>query len=133
MQAAHVQPDHTNGVTMSHAFTPSNPSGVYAHPAETSLQTKPQVAEAVKPEIKKKLLRNIEKRKWRLGKAKLYRNRFRRSDLDLLASQREMNARLKTLNSNITTVGNTLNENILGLKRAVETMVSIMLQNKPHQ
>ncbi|KAK7070984.1 hypothetical protein SK128_007858 [Halocaridina rubra] len=51
-------------------------------------------------------------------------------DPDLLSAQRETNYRLKTLNSNITSMGNTLNENILGLKRAVESMVSIMLQNR---
>lgn len=123
---------------MSHGFPPTIPS-VYTQSSETP-ETKPQVSDLIKTEVKvmtdvkkKPYVRSVDKRKWRLGKAKLYRGRFRRPEIELLSSQREMNARLKALNSNITSVGNTLNENILGLKRAVETMVSIMLQNKPAQ
>ena len=79
---------------------------------------------------KKTLLSASKRKKWRQRKAKLLYSRFRRPDWELLVAQREMNLQLKSLNSNIRTIGHTLNENILGLKRAVERMVSIMLQNK---
>lgn len=82
------------------------------------------------PPRKKTLLSVSKRKKWRQRKAKLFYSRFRRPDWELLVAQREMNIQLKTLNSNIRTVGHSLNENILGLKRAVERMVSIMLQNK---
>ncbi|KAK3884414.1 hypothetical protein Pcinc_011317 [Petrolisthes cinctipes] len=71
------------------------------------------------------------RRKSKLRKAKIFARRSRRPDIELLVAQREMNIHLKTLNSNIISMGHTLNENIVGLKRAVERMVSIMLQNKP--
>ncbi|XP_045125357.1 uncharacterized protein LOC123512823 isoform X3 [Portunus trituberculatus] len=79
---------------------------------------------------KKTLLSASKRKKWRQRKAKLFYSRFRRPDWELLVAQREMNTQLKSLNSNIRNIGHTLNENILGLKRAVERMVSIMLQNK---
>lgn len=79
---------------------------------------------------KKAALRAIKRRKWRQRKAKIFYSRFRRPDWQLLVAQRDMNMQLKTLNSNIRSMGHSLNENILGLKRAVERMVSIMLQNK---
>ncbi|KAG0717393.1 hypothetical protein GWK47_054552 [Chionoecetes opilio] len=82
------------------------------------------------PPRKRTLLSASKRRKWRQRKAKLLYSRFRRPDWDLLVAQKEMNMQLKSLNSNLRNVGNTLNENILGLKRAVERMVSIMLQNK---
>ncbi|XP_050696153.1 uncharacterized protein LOC126985393 isoform X1 [Eriocheir sinensis] len=82
------------------------------------------------PPKKKTAITLSKRRKWRQRKAKFFYSRFRRPDWELLVAQRDMNMQLKTLNSNIRTMGHSLNENILGLKRAVERMVSIMLQNK---
>ncbi|XP_069174707.1 mucin-17 isoform X2 [Procambarus clarkii] len=134
-------PNNTTHLTSTYMqssnMTPSSLSNGYASHIQTSTYSKAiephqqphtQAAGIIKNESDNEVFvhNSCKKRKWEEGLS----CHTVESEGNLLAVQREMNAHLRTLNSNILAMGHTLNENIVGLKRAVESMVSIMLQNK---
>ncbi|XP_069950448.1 uncharacterized protein [Cherax quadricarinatus] len=124
MQSPSMTPSLSNGYA-SHIQ-----NSTYSKVIEPHLHINTQDTGMMKNDVNNRIsVHDTKKRKWE-EKPENFTNQTEDSDMDLLTVQKEMNVHLRTLNSNILTMGHTLNENILGLKRAVESMVAIMLQNK---
>ncbi|XP_042214467.1 uncharacterized protein LOC121861045 isoform X1 [Homarus americanus] len=125
-----MQPPNMTSPSLSNGYGSHIQNTAYSKPIDPSHQPDALSVGIVKNDINNRnSLHDAKKRKWKEDKSDVYSCHTEDPD-DILSVQREMNVHLKTLNSNILSMGHTLNENILGLKRAVESMVTIMLQNK---